>query len=438
MNPRQFATASRPGQLGAASLVVVMVLFFIISMVAAYTSRNLIFEQRTSINQYRSTQALEAAEAGLEWTLAMLNHGLIDNADANCGPAAAAGGGALSFRQMYINIEAGTGNYTPSRPTANPTCVFDGSNWNCKCPTTGSGTPALPAGAGIFPAFRVRFQQIDPAAPAAPSQPGLIRVVVSACTRLSDDCLTDTSLGATNEGRAAITALLSISGGLSAAPVAALTARGRVDMGGAAFTAVNTNANAGLTVQAGGLINTTGMVLQGPPGTPGNLTAFSDPALSSAAPALMTADRMFAAPFNIWPATFQQQPAAVTLDCGIAGCTDVEVLDKLATNPGRPIWINGNLIVGGADIGSAASPALLVVNGNLTFSAAGTVYGLVYIRNPTWITSGTGRVQGAVIAEGDVAGTGLLTLVFDADVLNRVRYGVGSLVRVPGSWKDFP
>ena len=50
---------------GAATLVVVMVLFFIISMVAAYTSRNLIFEQRTSANQYRSTQAQEAAEAGL-------------------------------------------------------------------------------------------------------------------------------------------------------------------------------------------------------------------------------------------------------------------------------------------------------------------------------------------------------------------------------------
>ncbi|MBK7062382.1 MAG: hypothetical protein IPH51_18705 [Rubrivivax sp.] len=34
-----------------------MVLFFIMSLVAAYTSRNLIFEQRTSANQLRSTQA---------------------------------------------------------------------------------------------------------------------------------------------------------------------------------------------------------------------------------------------------------------------------------------------------------------------------------------------------------------------------------------------
>ena len=52
------------GQSGAASLVVVLMLFFVIALVSAYTSRNLIFEQRTANNQYRSTQALEAAEAG--------------------------------------------------------------------------------------------------------------------------------------------------------------------------------------------------------------------------------------------------------------------------------------------------------------------------------------------------------------------------------------
>ena len=37
----------RPSR-GAAALVTVMLLFFLISMVAAYASRNLIFEQKTS------------------------------------------------------------------------------------------------------------------------------------------------------------------------------------------------------------------------------------------------------------------------------------------------------------------------------------------------------------------------------------------------------
>ena len=71
-------------QSGAASLIVVMILFFILSLVAAYTNRSLIFEQRTASNQYRSTQALEAAEAGVEWALAMLNSGRIT---ATCAPS---------------------------------------------------------------------------------------------------------------------------------------------------------------------------------------------------------------------------------------------------------------------------------------------------------------------------------------------------------------
>jgi hypothetical protein len=423
-------------------LVVVMVLFFIISMVAAYTSRNLIFEQRTSINQYRSTQALEAAEAGLEWTLAMLNGGLVDNAGSGCSAATSPGGSAVSFRQLYLNIDSSTGNYTPRDASAHPTCFFDGSIWNCKCPTSGEGEPdasSVAGAAGIYPAFRVRFQQIDPAAPNPPSQPGLIRVVVSACTRLSDDCLSDTSVGAANEARATVTALASVSGTIAAAPVAALTARGSVDLGGSAFTATNTTAATdGITVRAGGMVIPAGMVLQGKPGTPGLSTILQeDPLFSSASPAWMTADRYFASVFNVWPATFRDQPAAVVLNCGVSGCTDTDVLDKIAMHPGHPIWVAGNLVVGSADIGSAAAPALLIVNGDLTFSAAHTVYGLVYLRQATWTTAGTGTIQGAVVAEGDVEGTGVLTLVHDAAVLTRLRYAAGSLVRVPGSWKDF-
>jgi hypothetical protein len=57
------------GQRGAASLVVVMLLFLALSLTAAYTSRNLIFE-RNPANQSRSTAAFEAAEAGIGTQLA--------------------------------------------------------------------------------------------------------------------------------------------------------------------------------------------------------------------------------------------------------------------------------------------------------------------------------------------------------------------------------
>jgi Tfp pilus assembly protein PilX len=62
-----------PRQQGAAALAVTLVLLFITTLVAAYAHRNHLFELSASTNQYRATQAFEAAEAGLEWTIALLN-----------------------------------------------------------------------------------------------------------------------------------------------------------------------------------------------------------------------------------------------------------------------------------------------------------------------------------------------------------------------------
>ena len=66
---------SRRTPRGVAALTVVMVLFFIMALVAAYTNRNLVFEQRISANSYRLARAADAAEAGLDWTVALLNGG---------------------------------------------------------------------------------------------------------------------------------------------------------------------------------------------------------------------------------------------------------------------------------------------------------------------------------------------------------------------------
>src|SRR5204863_4630048 len=60
-------------QRGAAALITTLMLFFVMTLVAAFANRNHIFEQRASANQVRATQALEAADAGAEWAIAMLN-----------------------------------------------------------------------------------------------------------------------------------------------------------------------------------------------------------------------------------------------------------------------------------------------------------------------------------------------------------------------------
>jgi hypothetical protein len=259
-------------------------------------------------------------------------------------------------------------------------------------------------------------------------------VVVAACTRLDDACLAINSTGATNEGRATVSALVSVVGSLAAAPLAALTARGSVDFGTSAVTVFSSEVGTGgVTIQAGGTVQGSALTLRGLPGTPSSKTVVANDPLLSAAD--MTPERMFVQPFNLTQASFKQQPALATLTCS-AACTDSQVRDLMAQNPGQPIWIYGDLAVQG-DIGTAAAPVLLVVVGNLTFNGVSpTIYGAVYLRKDPWTSAGTGTVQGAVIADGSVGGSGTLTLIHDSAVLAKVRNTVGSLVRVPGSWKD--
>lgn len=448
----------RPRQQGAATLIVVMVLFFIISLVAAYTNRSLIFEQRTSSNQYRSSQALEVADAGLEWAISQLNFERLrvsndcrknTNLSLPLPP---------SFRERYLVVDPATGTITPKPdPTGGgeltSACVWTGATtgWDCSCPTTGPSTLTAPTAAGIWPAFRVRFRNIlGSGTPFVPRQPGAIWVDVVGCTRVdpigsTDTCLNFDGLGTLNEGRAVVSSIVTLAGNAAGLPPAALTVFGPVNATGA-LAVYNTKPDgSGITIHASGPVTLGSIVLRSAPGTPATGTVIdNDAALSPAAAAPFTAaERMFATVFKMRPETFRTQQAIVELTCPPGGCTNTAVRAALAANPGRPLWLTGSLSVDlPGDIGSATEPALLVVNGNLEFTTAGAgvnVYGLVYTRGSAgWVTSGAGgQVTGAVVSEGGVSGSGSPTIVHDPDVLNRLRYAVGTFVRVPGSWRDF-
>ena len=150
--------ASRRTQRGAATLVVVMILFFIMAMMAAYANRSLVFEQRIASNYFRSGLSVEVADAGLEWAVAQLNGG---NIDSTCQSAPAA---ASSFRQRYLNIDTTTRSMTPTLASGGydtpvASCVRDASTglWNCSCPdpVAKATTPAVAAANQIQPSFQV-------------------------------------------------------------------------------------------------------------------------------------------------------------------------------------------------------------------------------------------------------------------------------------------
>lgn len=430
--------SDRRRQQGLASLVVVMVLLFAVALAAAYTNRNLIFEQRTSANQYRSTQGLETAQAGLEWAVAMLNGGRIDD---SCQPSATLTD--ASFRERYLAIDTATGVITPR---ANPgggdlasVCVYDGSAWSCSCPSSGATLPPAPAGVGIFPAYRVRF-----ALPvgAAANAPGVIRIEVAGCPRLDNDCL-DFGNPQGAEGRGRIAAVLGLFGGLKSAPAAALTAREAIALdAGATVVAANGDIPSGGVAVQSGLSIAGGLTATGIAGSPVNALVPDEPWLrdltATVAPALSVSERLFATTFGVTPATWRAQAGAVTLSG--CPCTATDLRDLIARNPGRPVWVAGDLALDSAgEIGSAAAPVSLVVDGNVTATAAGvTVHGLLYVRrSPRWTLAGSATVVGAAIAENGLDGTGGWQFLYEPPTLTAVRTGSGTFAVVNGSWKDF-
>ncbi len=446
--PAFFASTSRCSpaparqQAGAASLIVVMVLFFLMSLVAAYTSRNLIFEQRTSVNQYRATQAYEAAEAGLEWALTMLNSCRIG---ANCLETGATTADT-SFRQRYLTINADTGMITPRvGPTTGaalwPSCVSDGAGgWTCSCPSDAAPSLSAPSGNGVFPAFRVRFTANEL------TRPGLIRIESNGCTRLDDACLNHPASAQNLEGRANVAAIVELASALPTPPGAALSVLGNATTG-SILALYNTDADlGGVTVQAGGTVDYATWTLRSIPGTPGPASVVQNETSLNAL--LAAPDRAFASVFTMWPATYRTQQAAIVVDCPTADCR-ADLANAVAMNPDRVIWATtadptGTITLASAGaIGSVpgatvAGPAVVVFDRPVNVTASGiSLYGLAYSRSGNWQGTNPLEIQGAAFFEGNLDATARATVVMNSAVLKSLRLRSGSFVRAPGGWDDF-
>ena len=471
-------------QRGVATLVVVMVLFFVVAMVAAYTSRNLIFEQKTSANNYRSQVAFEAAEAGVEWALAMLNGGLIDN---NCDRSAAAGG--TSFQQRYLRITAAAGitngriTSATSWPTAAsdnwPACVLSPTGWGatgtCKCP---SGA-ALAPGEAPQPAFRVWPVLPDPPTPPPPPtpsplnpNPGQFTLHANGCTRMpagTGECLDLDPLASAGDAVASLRVVVALRPGLNTMPSAAITAQGGVALPAAPASLALVNADRasnGLTINAGGAIaNASTIVAESLPGTPGELTVIeNDPKLASlsvlaAGGTLGAGERMFVSQFGMRRALYRAQPGL--RGCPgfeMASCTSSTLAAALARHPNRILWVDGDLsLTAGTVLGTNSAPVLLVINGStLRLDQGATVVGMIYMTGNGAATPGLSTIElpsggiteirGALVAEaglaisypsGTPAATNRLKVTYDREVLNVLRTSYGSWVRLPGGWRDF-
>ena len=424
---------------GMAALTVVMILFFVMALVAAYTNRNLLFEQRISANSYRSNRALEAADAGVEWTVAMLNAGRID---ANCNATTNTAFG--DFRSRYlvradsaVNVAGGEGGFNLAwgANLANrvyPACIVRDAALRCICPVFGEATPAINAPVdGIGSAFRIAFFL-----PGNAVRAGAMQFTSRGCSNPgsgSTACFAQNNNMPAVDGVSAALTTVGLVRALPVLPLAPLTTGGAVLAATGKLVLSNFDTQTdGLTVRAGGAVDA-------PTSEFSQLRAGVDtrrPSVAElAALAAAANEGWFRAIFAMDTATYRQQPAVIRIDCA-AGCNQAQLAAALTAYPRNTIWLEGNLDLDAAgNIGNLANPAMLIITGTLTVSSAIDLVGFVHANRVDW--TALGSLRGALVSATTFTATNEARLRYDKAVLDVERLEYGSFVRAPGSWNLF-
>ncbi|MBC7730208.1 MAG: hypothetical protein H7242_21895 [Microbacteriaceae bacterium] len=423
-------------------MTVVMILFFVMAMVAAYTNRNLIFEQRIATNSYRANRALEAADAGVEWTVAMLNGGRIS---ANCESFPAATATDNSFRDRYLRDAPpnanGEGGYDLAWADVSdnrfyPACVNREGVLSCVCPRV-AGTVAAFGGVadGQGSAFRIEFLR-----PGNAVRPGAMEFAARGCASVGEGDGACTSqrhtILPTVDGLSGALTTVGLVRALPIPPIAALTAGSTITtVIGGTLSITNADAATGLAVHAGGSVPTpsASVVYAGPAGSSGSNSLPDDTALTQLRAEVNNG--WFRKMFGMDPATYQRQPAVRIVDC-TGGCTSASLTNILLGYPRNPIWVAGNLNLDTAGaIGTATDPVMLIVVGQLTISANAVITGFVHADSVVWAATAAGAsMLGAMVAKDTFAAASLATLTYDRAVLDIISLRYGSFVRAPGSW----
>lgn len=430
MMPRS-PSPSLPGrQRGAATLVVVMVLFLIMALLAAYANRSLLFEQRISANFYRASVSAEASEAAIEWTLAQLNGPAVDNA---CKPVVA---GGQRFADRYLTISTTDRRITPNakeKPGVDCAREVGGDGWNCRCLEAGGAHPARAAlpGGEQSPSFGI-FEM------AAGKRGGTFAIRVVGCsTSAFGTCFGDLGeISSQQISRNLVDVTLGLVSAVRSPPATPLVVRGDVDSTGDGLGLHNADPRTtGMLATLGG--NWTGMVdgrLESVPGTSAAQTVSQgDATLKNSADA-EAVFRMFMGASSM---RFQQHPSLRKLSCS-GDCAGA--LEKAYQAGQRMVWVEGKLdLTSNKVIGSISDPMLVVASGNVTLDGPFQFSGmLVTLGNLAW-TNAAGApsvINGIVLVGGAVRTEGRMDIVYQQIVTDNLSNRMGSYVRVPGSWLD--
>lgn len=431
-----------PGQAqrGAATLVVVMILFLVMALLAAYANRSLVFEQRISGSYYRASIAQELAEGGVDWTVAMLNG---DALDANCLPEPM---GGQRFIDKYMTVStddrliqptmaAGT---DPALDVAVDCAKTDNNTLVCRCPARGPRTaqPATASADNLVPTFGVilGYKYTD-------QHYGNFTVASTGCASSSiDDCLAVETLSQQGTAMAMQTSSIAFISALPSSPASPLTVRGTLTTAGAGGLGLhNTDPrSAGTLVISGGdpaALDDSRM--DSMPGTPASQARiFNEPTLFNAV-LQADQDRVFQIFLGMAPSRYKQHPALKVVSC--ASTTDCGPDLMNAYNAGRRmLWVDGDMTIGSNIVlGTVDAPVVIVATGNVTLQGAMQLTGLLVAQgNLAWnnVTGTPSRVVGSVLVVGNMATNGFMDIQYQQAVLDQLRNRQGSYARVQGGW----
>ncbi len=443
---------SRPSrQYGAAALVVTLLMLFGVTLVAFFANRGMIFEQRTSANQYRSTKAFEAAEAGLEWAVARLND---DKKMVGAPGCATTGTLTQSYADRYLPLGSGgfTGLATVVGAAGNirSGCSISATTGatTCSCP---SNTAGLVLGAADDARFTVEFVQ--------DTDPWSVRVYAYGCTNRGTFC--EPSTGATPDAVAVVSAVYKMKPAFPNAPGAGLVT-GAATVTGGNLNVINLDvASNGITINSGTNVELgTGTNVTTLPGTPGRASVLdNDPSLAALTGADATGDIFFSSFFGESTTEFRNNPKTWTItsgscgsntrctpSCGSAASCGTAISDAY-NNGYSKFWadsdvaFSSNLPTAGT-LGTAADPIVIASSASIELKANLTAFGMFYAATASvdnlwdYSGSGTAKVYGAFVSRGAFnKGSGTLDLIYDANIF-KPENSRGLMVRVPGSWRD--
>jgi Tfp pilus assembly protein PilX len=456
-------------QRGTAALAVALVLLFATTVVAFFANRTMIFEQRTSANQLRSTKAFELADAGLEWAIARLNDSLVLTAN-SCTPAS--GTGLVSFGDRYAQPRPADAThptgYFNAVSTAMPGCQIDPSSGalSCGCPSANAATLATAA----WPRFRVQFNIV-------PSDPSSLEIVSRGCTN-GDPCDPSQAVSAGTDSTAVARVLVKVVPTFPGGGPKAGLISGSTTVVSGSLNVVNTDTRSnGITINTGSFVDLSGngVSVVSLPGTPAAASILdNDPSLLQLTNADANGELFFKSFVNTGFSDFQTSPLTKFIN-GRAGQRFNSTTSPLSCNGGNDCaravsyWIDRgitqfwvDLNTSGADssidftngtlpsttpnntIGTEAKAIVLATQGQLSTSGGVTAYGVFYAASATAVDDltlsggGNSTIYGSLITRGDFArtGNGNITIVPRTSLFSDPGPPKGLLLPVPGSWRD--